>query len=1238
MKILAIRGKNLASLYGEFELRLDQPPISSCNLFAIFGPTGSGKSTLLDALCLALYGKTPRLSDEGGHPVGAPGDDEKSRLKSNDARALLSRGTVDGFAEADFQGADGKRLRATWRVRRARGKLAKYQTQTMALVDIDSGDTVSSQITEVRQAVVAHVGFTFDEFKRTVLLPQFEFTNFLRAKPDDRAQILEHVMGGDTFTKLSMAAHERAANERDKLSRLRDKLGILTLLSDDDRAQLDSRATTTAKSLADAQAALQSASQDLAWHERQAELATAVDKASTVLKDAEDLVTRAEPQEKEVQAVSAAQPLRTLRDAAARAATALGKAEATASEARRRVDQAGRDAGIAQGAFATAESELGLAHEREAALRPKIDVAKGLDIKIVQAREAAAKAALELEEAHGQIDQDRVALGELDQEIACHDAQRSAGTQWLAGHAVEGLLAAEWPRWRAELGKHAAICKRLSNIAGELATAEASAAIAGTDGAQAAATASEVELLFKKAQKFWEDAETAFAGRDLAALNTRTASLRGTRDALITLATIADCARTALEARSRAQSQADEFRAAEEKNRLEAERLAGEIIGCDSRTDEARQAVDVVRTALSFDEQRNTLSDGKPCPLCGATEHPYAHTKVEPSMLAPLEARVRELSRRGRELQDLSNTAATAQAEARTSAGVAEETAMNRTAEAEQAQDDYQAQAASPALELPASAAQATPAIAIAIEKVQAAFEQAECEERRALELAAERDRARERLDSARTAWNLAVEKHAALNKQEQELATQVSRLTEEHARLVSERDTIEDSLSPCMAWRPDWVATARQTPEAFISNCQVCVQEFGEWERGVTTATEQLGVLRGRQETARALLAERQHRLDSAGLGLQSLQETAIQLEAQRGALLEGRTTADVETQLATFLAEAMDAFETTRSAYEKAATELALAQAAEETAVNAVAELSKEARENEHALDAAIGELGIDRQSLERCLVHDEEWISEQRKGLHALREVAACARTAQAVRQRTMDEHAAKGRPEGDAASGMSQVADARQQEASLGRSLIELKARQQHDDGQRASRASAEAEASAQEAASKIWEQLDDVIGSADGKKFRIFAQGLAFDALVRQANAHLADLSPRYRLMSVPGAALELQVADQDLGSEVRTINSLSGGEVFLVSLALALGLSSLSTRATQAQTLFIDEGFGTLDRDTLDHAMVALENLQATGRTVGIISHVPELQERFGAQVRVEKAGCGKSRVIVVSA
>jgi exonuclease SbcC len=116
-------------------------------------------------------------------------------------------------------------------------------------------------------------------------------------------------------------------------------------------------------------------------------------------------------------------------------------------------------------------------------------------------------------------------------------------------------------------------------------------------------------------------------------------------------------------------------------------------------------------------------------------------------------------------------------------------------------------------------------------------------------------------------------------------------------------------------------------------------------------------------------------------------------------------------------------------------------------------------------------------------------------------------------------------------------------------------------------------------------------------------------------------------------MRVPGADLELQVVDHDLGDEVRSVNGLSGGETFLVSLALALGLASLSTRVTQARTLFIDEGFGTLDRDTLENAMVALDSLRATGRTIGVISHVPELHERIGVRVTVERVSAGRSRV-----
>ena len=138
-----------------------------------------------------------------------------------------------------------------------------------------------------------------------------------------------------------------------------------------------------------------------------------------------------------------------------------------------------------------------------------------------------------------------------------------------------------------------------------------------------------------------------------------------------------------------------------------------------------------------------------------------------------------------------------------------------------------------------------------------------------------------------------------------------------------------------------------------------------------------------------------------------------------------------------------------------------------------------------------------------------------------------------------------------------------------------------------------------------------------------------------ERLLLEANAQLAELSPRYRLERVPGTDLALQVVDLDMGDEVRSVDSLSGGESFLVSLALALALSSLSSRQTQVESLFIDEGFGTLDPDSLDLALSSLDSLQAAGRQIGVISHVQTLVERIGVQVRVETLGGGESRVVL---
>jgi exonuclease SbcC len=249
-----------------------------------------------------------------------------------------------------------------------------------------------------------------------------------------------------------------------------------------------------------------------------------------------------------------------------------------------------------------------------------------------------------------------------------------------------------------------------------------------------------------------------------------------------------------------------------------------------------------------------------------------------------------------------------------------------------------------------------------------------------------------------------------------------------------------------------------------------------------------------------------------------------------------------------------------------------------------------------------------------------------------LAELERAADRARTLVAERRRLADDHAGARPPALDDAARASElaaaVAAADQRAAALAAALAA-------DDDARVRRTAALAVLAEAEHAAEVDRVLGAVIGSHDGKLFRSFAQSLTLDGLLAVANSHLDELAPRYQLERVPKHDLELQVIDRDLGGEVRSVQSLSGGESFLVSLALALGLSSMSAHDVRVRTLLIDEGFGTLDPATLDSALAVLDALQATGRQVGVISHVPALLDRVKAHVRVAPRGGGRSEVLV---
>ncbi|MCP3135780.1 AAA family ATPase [Pyxidicoccus xibeiensis] len=1283
MKILAIRGSNLTSFAGDFALDLDRPPLDRLGLFAITGATGAGKSTLLDAMCLALFDRTPRLSGRGGAPVGRADEEEEARLSSYDVRGMLRRGAGEGFAEVDFLGRDGKRYRARWSVWRARNRAeGRFRPQEMTLTEVASSQQYGRTKSEVLAAIQERLGLSFDQFRRSALLAQGEFAAFLKADANERAELLERMTGTEVYSRVSVAAHEKNRAEQEELARRAQGLAAIALMAEADRAVAETSLGDEARARVAAEGQLKAAEVAAAWYSERVGLLGAEAAAETKVTEAAGALEAAAPRAARLEEVRAAESFRGPVAAAEGAERRLVEAEAARVARAAEAERALAESSARRVVLLEAEKARTAAQDAEEAARPALEEAARLDARLtVVAREA--------QEARRRAEASRAeaatAKAELDAVLTREAAARAAGEAartWMAEKAHWAPLAAEWPRWEREL-------KRYEEAQGDGRKARDEAGKLRGDvdrlrddarlRREETAAATEAEEMARAAATHAEAAAGEEAGAERRAL----------RESLLARQEVLRALEAAREGRLADEAEVRSAGSDALAARAEAEAAAGEAREASARRTEreaalreARRAVALAQATQSLASQRALLRDGEPCPLCGAKEHPYGHeVSALDGLVAESTARVDVLEAERAEAtraevaatgKQATATARAAQARARIEAatarcvehrvawtearaqwsGAVSAVLLSSVAGGAELASGHTARAGThEAGRLPGAGVQlaaranvppeagespeAGAWLAAAWDEVRARLDAVKAEEQAAEGLARAAREARAVLGTQR------MRREAAANalRQVEELLTRAEgSFKEAQARADAagaiRRQVLAD-MAPVFTADAGWEDKLEADPALFRGRCADRVSKWKSKEEARLKAEESEALEQRHRARAQGVVEKStQHAEEHEALATLKENERG-EVARARTALLDGRSTEEVRAELRARLDAARASFEQAREATEAATQAERVATARAEDAVRGLAE-AVEARATAHAaLAAQLSSRRTTLEAVKALLAHDAAWCDAEEKALAAVREAVTLARAVLAERRERRTRHEASGPPSLSEAEAGPSCERLRADVEARRRAEAALRARLEADDSARARHGQEAAALEARRREAEVWKALGDLIGSHDGKRFKVFAQSLTLDALLLHANAHLRELARRYRLMRVPGHDLDLQVVDGDMGDEVRSVASLSGGESFLVSLALALGLASLSSETTQVETLFIDEGFGTLDPETLEVALATLDALQATGRQVGIISHVSGLAERIGVQVRVVKQGGGRSRLVV---
>jgi exonuclease SbcC len=1212
MRILRLHLQNVHALRNQWTLQFDAEPLQSAGLFAITGPTGGGKSSLLDAMIVALYGRVPRYGSS------TPND-------------LMTRHTGETLVELDFAVEQG-RYRARWNLRRARGKAeGRLQPPRHELQNLDQGTTLDLRNSEVPRKVEELTGLNLEQFQRSVILPQGEFAAFLRASERERGELLEELTGLHIYSELGQFAYQCRQAEEHKLQQLQDKLGAIPLLPPEQRKELERQLAEQQQQRPLLLKQAETLQAQLDWLKQCAKVAQECVEHKNAYEAAEGAVQNFHEQQQRLDRHNLLVPLRP-------EWKKLQKLESTAEQREHERRTLQNQLALQQAlltasgkAFREAEAALTANSEQMQRLEPQIRKAQELDVRLQPKREQVAQRQQDVQRRQQELASQQELIAQEQANLQHAEAQHQQHEQWLQNREAHQQLDEKLPQlqercqvWRSHQQQIRELDARLADLAQELQRTDRQLHEAQRQHADQA------EELFQRQQQSSQQQQREkdlLGERSLGDCQQRQTELMRMLHRIERLQQLTTQHQATRQKLLENQRDLKQNEVALERHKQQIESLQSQLEQTRERLHDKQRILDQARLIQNYEEARRELHPGAPCPLCGSLEHPYVLKIAQPQQADS--TLVDQLQARCAAMEAEQNQ----HAHAETRLQSQREQLQQREAELSEQEQQYQTEFAELAEGFSCRIDQAEVLEAFHKKRL-AEYAELETLLQQANELFQTREQAQQELDNIR--------------KQLQELQTQSATLQERLRQQSQEQ-------SKCQRQRDEH----RDQAAALHDELREKLQHYhvGEELLDLSSALETLQSLHHefreraqqrdqawqRQSQHRALLQYHESQAKQSQEALQQLQAELAQqqaavvaLQTERRQILEHDDPVQLEAELRQQKQRLQAHYETARQRRENVLAEHGQVQQRLRWLQDEHRRWQQEyadLRMNVSLSLRALGYASYEEAESHYLNEHEAQTLRQQSEALQRALSNTRHALGNIQMQQMALREQQLTTEPE----EGLqAKVAEVRGCQSELDERVGSLRQQLTQDEAMRQSQQALTEEVQQQQQEVRRWSSVADLIGSADGTKFSRFAQSLTLRHLIQLANQHLRRLTDRYRLRKKEDAVVEMEILDRYQADTIRSLESLSGGETFLVSLALALGLSDLARRNHPIETLFIDEGFGTLDTETLDTALSALETLQADGKTIGIISHVEALKERLTTQIQVQKHDSGNSRLRIV--